>query len=701
MNELKVADSDSLAIYGPDNAAAESYCDSAGITYYCPANTVEIIDDATYSFDVLTGTLTVSGTGSIDGYAEIVDTVEDRITSVVIEEGITAVEMKSGQFYWGTPCFSGFKNLTTVSLPSTLLEIGYGAFCSDTSLTSLTIPVNLTSIDTSNALLGLTGLMEYYVEEGNEYFTAADGVLYNSTMSTIIRFPAGRTGEYEIENSVSVIEDSAFYRSCLTKLILPETLKYIYSYAFGYSSIEYIEFAVCPNYISNSAFNDSSDKKYIIGYHSEQDGWTNMLDKFSELTNILWLDLNSSNFTADFQNSDISISSGEKVNIKLTNDIFLSTYEFYTSDPSVAVVSTDGVILGCNNGSATITGYSEVLNNMITCKVTVTGYNSTSSDYSLIQLEEGEINYTSADTFYLDAIVEDVNGYYYLYGTKLYFHSFYCDKYLEIYDFNSLNGAYIKENVLYVIQPDGNDAIVIKYSLKEQKVIDTLQFENMTPQAIGVDSTGKIYIAYSNNTSAVYKISLYDKDGALLDTANVIREIYRFTDFNALTGEFYYEAFYNYRTWGYDHDAVAEFSGKVKNNKITLASNLISCTVGTSLIDAFNGVGYMAFIVPYVYNHQNSCSLLNDNYLVGSSIIFGTVYIVNMSLDEETYSDNSVQISRTFDYDETSNYSVNAVYNENNKSIIININNTLLEEIDPDTGEVYTTFETSHYVFDC
>ncbi len=93
-------------------------------------------NNAFWSFDGETGTLTITGTGPMSTNQNTPwNDLKEEILSVVIEEGITTV---------GSSAFRGCTNLKTVSLPESLTAIEYGAFHSCTSLESIAFPEGLT-----------------------------------------------------------------------------------------------------------------------------------------------------------------------------------------------------------------------------------------------------------------------------------------------------------------------------------------------------------------------------------------------------------------------------------------------------------------------------------------------------------------------------------------------------------------------------
>ena len=128
---------------------------------------------------------------------------------VVIPETITV----NGVSYEVTSAFEGtFSNstkLTSVSLPSTLTDLGSTPFSS------------------CNKLLSIN------VSPDNPTYSSVDGVLYNKSQSTLISCPGGKTAHFEVPSGVTEIANSAFYGcSKLTSVHLPSTVQRLGVYAF-------------------------------------------------------------------------------------------------------------------------------------------------------------------------------------------------------------------------------------------------------------------------------------------------------------------------------------------------------------------------------------------------------------------------------------------------------------------------------------
>ena len=145
-----------------------------------------------------------------------------RITSIVVEEGVTSI---------GSYAFSYCSNVTSVSIPSTVTSIGDTAMAGLGALTELTLPEGIARLGTQAfAGCGLTRihipasvtemdgsqfqlcskLTELTVAEESETFCAVDHVLYSGDMKNLLFVAAGKTGILEIPAGVETALTSAF-----------------------------------------------------------------------------------------------------------------------------------------------------------------------------------------------------------------------------------------------------------------------------------------------------------------------------------------------------------------------------------------------------------------------------------------------------------------------------------------------------------
>ena len=150
------------------------------------------------------GTLTVSGNGTMDNYANLSDRPWDDnkgdITSVVVESGVTSV---------GMAAFIDFSTMTSVTLPEGLTAIGAGAFYSCSSLQSISIPSTVTSIGAS-AFWDCSAITSVTLPEG---LTTIEPMAFSSCSSlTSITIPSTVTSIGDLAfMSSSAISDVNLY----------------------------------------------------------------------------------------------------------------------------------------------------------------------------------------------------------------------------------------------------------------------------------------------------------------------------------------------------------------------------------------------------------------------------------------------------------------------------------------------------------
>ena len=128
--------------------------------------------------------------------------------------------------------FTGCSTLTTITLREGLKTIGTQAM-SGIPLTSITLPASLESIDGS-ALSCNTSLPAINVSASNPNYVSIDGVLYTRNGKTMMTYPAGKSGtSYTVIEGVETIANNAFDRARnLEEINLPNTLRQVQTCAF-------------------------------------------------------------------------------------------------------------------------------------------------------------------------------------------------------------------------------------------------------------------------------------------------------------------------------------------------------------------------------------------------------------------------------------------------------------------------------------
>ena len=246
------------------------FCNCTSLTTVTIGNSVTSIGN--YAFDGCSGLTSVTipnsvtsiGISAFEGCCNLssvnipegVTTISDQLflscsslTSVTISNSVTSI---------GKYAFSDCSSLTTVTIPNSVTSIGSFAFYNCSGLTTVTIPnsvtsigshafsycIGLTSVTISNsvtsigdlAFYGCSSLTEINVESANTKYTSENGVLFNKDKTTILCYPAGKTGTtYTIPNSVTSIDGSAFSGcSGLTTVTIPNSVTTIGNDAFSH-----------------------------------------------------------------------------------------------------------------------------------------------------------------------------------------------------------------------------------------------------------------------------------------------------------------------------------------------------------------------------------------------------------------------------------------------------------------------------------
>lgn len=173
----------------------------------------------------------------------------DNITSVTLPDSIIRIEDRA--FRW---CHS----LAEINFPDKVTYIGYASFSECKSLTSLEIPDSVTVIG-EYAFIDCSGLKSVVLSKN---LKRLDNVFWGCTSLAEIELPEG-------------IESIAYaFGHChsLTNIKIPSTLKTIGASAFAYSGLTIIEIPETVTYVDSSAFNDcDSLGTAVIG--SAKIGW--------------------------------------------------------------------------------------------------------------------------------------------------------------------------------------------------------------------------------------------------------------------------------------------------------------------------------------------------------------------------------------------------------------------------------------------
>ena len=190
-----------------DKAAHEDKGD--GACKVCGAKLSDVLAEGTISglgwALARSGVLTISGSGELpelvnDGTSVPWKKHSDIIIEVVIKSGVTGV---------GSGAFTGCTALKKVSISDTVKKLDLNAFS------------------------GCTALEAFAVEDGNEAYASADGVLFNAGKTLLISCPVGKTGAYTVPETVTEIEKSAFTASGVESVSMSDAVNAVGEGAFS------------------------------------------------------------------------------------------------------------------------------------------------------------------------------------------------------------------------------------------------------------------------------------------------------------------------------------------------------------------------------------------------------------------------------------------------------------------------------------
>ena len=144
------------------------------------------------------------------------------LSSITIPSSVTKI---------GGGAFYGCSSLASIMIPSSVTKIGEGAFGVCGSLASITIPASVTKIG-GEAFAGCSSRSSIEVASDNTKYCSIEGVLYSKDRKVLVSCPGGRTS-LTIPSSVTKIVEGAFLGcSSLASITIPPSVTIIGRGAF-------------------------------------------------------------------------------------------------------------------------------------------------------------------------------------------------------------------------------------------------------------------------------------------------------------------------------------------------------------------------------------------------------------------------------------------------------------------------------------
>lgn len=186
--------------------------------------------------------------GRLNVQYSIADTVQE-IAAYAFESAINLVKLNFNDNLEtiGKYALYGCTSLLDVSLPNGILRIEEFAFRNCSAILGLNLPINLLSFD-SAAVVDCYSLKIISVNADSDAYVSVDGVLFDADIKALISYPAGRTGNYSVPESVESIAPYAFYGNQLNSIIISPNIVEIGKYAFAMSKNLTVIELDCPLY---------------------------------------------------------------------------------------------------------------------------------------------------------------------------------------------------------------------------------------------------------------------------------------------------------------------------------------------------------------------------------------------------------------------------------------------------------------------
>ena len=183
--------------------------------------------------------------------------------NIIVPQEVTYEGVKYKVNSVGKYAFARCPELISVSLPSTITDIADFAFLGSPALTTINIP------------------------DDNKTYCDIEGIVYSKNKKTLLFYPNGRYGGYEVPEGTLRIEHNVFNGTDLRWMILPESLKEIGSFALDQTNLVWlVSKSTSPAVAEELAFY-SLNKQIPVYVPEESLEAYQTADEWKEFTNII------------------------------------------------------------------------------------------------------------------------------------------------------------------------------------------------------------------------------------------------------------------------------------------------------------------------------------------------------------------------------------------------------------------------------
>ena len=328
-----------------------------------------------------------------------------------------------------------------------------------------------------------------------------------------------------------------------------------------------------------------------------------------------------------------------------------------------------------------------------------------------VKMPSDFLTFNSSDQVFVNVVSATKNGLYYYtvenYKKLIKFYSFSNNSVRTVATLGDIINVYANNSKIYYIERDTstyNSSVkgssysyyIKTFDTDTEKVTKSVNVSKYTPNGIlnypncfGVDDNGRIYYYVTDSSGAEKGDNLFvlDSNGNKLSSCSTEVAITKFSGFDSTNGNFYFERNADYVYWGYTHKMNALGFGNISNNKITVSDKSIDY-----------------FYQKYYDYHYDNAQMLGNGKLAWTSSASGTVNIVE-SAKFHTSTDDTLSlfgsVSRAEHENKNDLYNsvgTRTVYNGENDSTIMYVNNNTLMEFNNDFKQV-ASYKTAYPVF--
>ena len=328
-----------------------------------------------------------------------------------------------------------------------------------------------------------------------------------------------------------------------------------------------------------------------------------------------------------------------------------------------------------------------------------------------VKMPSDFLTFNSSDQVFVNVVSATKNGLYYYtvenYKKLIKFYSFSNNSVRTVATLGDIINVYANNSKIYYIERDTstyNSSVkgssysyyIKTFDTDTEKVTKSVNVSKYTPNGIlnypncfGVDDNGRIYYYVTDSSGAEKGDNLFllDSNGNKLSSCSTEVAITKFSGFDSTNGNFYFERNADYVYWGYTHKMNALGFGNISNNKITVSDKSIDY-----------------FYQKYYDYHYDNAQMLGNGKLAWTSSASGTVNIVDSakfhtSTDDTLYLFGSVSRAEHENKNDLYNsVGTRTVYNSENDSTIMYVNNNTLMEFNNDFKQV-ASYKTAYPVF--